>query len=167
MGESIYVDIKYRTRLKPRQYRKLDKFIKAMLEEIKKRGDLIQTARDIYSEVIKLKSPNWTIAATTRQGEMLEALSDAIYNYPAPHAFTEDQHEAFKGRWTDRADVYRTQAREAYILSMRTAQNLQWFNSYSDDAERRLSILDPGKYRYNSEIRAVPNVLGRQQFNRS
>ncbi|MGC6415545.1 MAG: tetratricopeptide repeat protein [Bradymonadia bacterium] len=160
MGESIYVDIKYRTRLKPRQYRKLDKFIKAMLEEIKKRGDLIQTARDIYSEVIKLKSPNWTIAATTRQGEMLEALSDAIYNYPAPKAFTEDQQEAFKGRLTDRAEVYRTQAIEAYILSMRTAQNLQWFNSYSDDAERRLSILDPGKYRYNSEIRAVPNVFG-------
>ena len=48
MGESIYVDIKYRTRLKPRlDIRKLDKFIKAMLEEIKKRGDLIQTAQNV------------------------------------------------------------------------------------------------------------------------
>ena len=90
---------------------------------------------------------------------MLEALSDAIYNYPLK-AFTEDQQEAFKGRLTDRAEVYRTQAIEAYILSMRTAQNLQWFNSYSDDAERRLSILDPGKYRYNSEIGSCAQCFG-------
>ncbi|MEE2756135.1 MAG: tetratricopeptide repeat protein [Myxococcota bacterium] len=159
-GESIYINIKYRTKLRPRMYRKVDKFIAAMVEEIKKRGTLIESARKIYGEVIKLQSPNWAIAATARQGEMLEALSNAIYEYPAPPSFTEDQQEAFKGTLTDRAEAYRTQAIEAYMLCMKTAQELQWFNSYSDNAEKRLSILDPGKYRYNAEVRATPTNFG-------
>ena len=141
-------------------YRKVDKFIKAMVEEIKKRGTLIESARTIYGEVIQLKSPNWAIAATARQGEMLEALSSAIYEYPAPPSFTEDQQEAFKGTLTDRAEAYRTQAIEAYMLCMKTAQELQWFNAYSNNAEKRLSILDPGKYRYNAEVRANPVNFG-------
>jgi tetratricopeptide (TPR) repeat protein len=160
MGESIYIKIKYRTRLRPRFYRNVKKFMTAMLKEISKRGEIIASARSIYDEVILMKSPNWAIAALARQGEMLEATSSAIYNYPAPPKFTEDQKESFKGILTDRSEVYRVQAIDAYVLCMKKAQELRWFNEWSDDAERRLSILDPAKYRYNAEQRAKPTVFG-------
>ena len=160
MGEDVYYTVKYRTRLKAKNYRNLKKFLKTMTDRIVARGKVISSARAIYDEVIKLKSPNWAIAAIARQGEMLETFSDAIYNYPAPKAFSEDQAEAFKGTMTDRAEVFRQQAIEAFQLCLRKAQELRWFNEWSDNAGKRLAQLAPGKFRDNAELRASPNVFG-------
>ena len=64
-----------------------------MKKRIKARGKDIQEVRKIYKDVIDMQSPNWAIAAIARQGEMTEEFSNAIYGYPAPPRYTEDQKE--------------------------------------------------------------------------
>ncbi|MEE2789083.1 MAG: tetratricopeptide repeat protein [Myxococcota bacterium] len=160
MGEDVFYTVKYRTRLKAKTYRNLKRFIKTMTKKIVERGKQIGQGRVVYDEVIRMQSPKWAIAAIARQGEMLEEFSNAIYNYPAPKSFNEDQVEAFKGTMTDKAEVQRQQAINTYVLCLKKAQELRWFNEWSDNAERRLAQLDPGKFRYNAEIRAKPINFG-------
>ena len=159
MGEDVFYQVKYRTRLKADRT-DLKRFIKTMTKKIVERGKQIGKDWVIYDEVIKMQSPKWAIAAIARQGEMLEEFSNAIYNYPAPKSFNEDQVEAFKGTMTDKAEVQRQQAINTYVLCLKKAQELRWFNEWSDNAERRLAQLDPGKFRYNAEIRAKPVNFG-------
>ena len=55
-----------------------------------------------------------------------------------------------------------------YVLCLKKAQELKWFNEWSDNAERQLAQLEPSKHRYNAEIRARPiqfsSPLVRQDF---
>ena len=159
MGETAYYKVKYRTKLKAKYHRKVKVFIEEMKKRIKARGKDIREVRKIYKDVIDMQSPNWAIAAIARQGEMTEEFSNAIYGYPAPPRYTEDQKEAFKTVLVDLAEKYRQRAIRSYTTCLKLAQTLEWFNPWSDNAEKRLAELDPEKYSYNAEQRATPKVF--------
>lgn len=159
MGEEIFRELK-RTPLKVRPLRNVKKFIKEMTKKIKKKSEIAVRAREVFLEVINLKSPTWAIAALARIGQIFEELSDEIYNVPAPKSFDEEQVEIFKGAMAERAEAPRSKAKESYELCLGKASELKWFNDWSDLAERRLAELMPGKYRYNAERRATPTHFG-------
>lgn len=159
MGEAIYVDLE-RKPLQGKSYRNLKKFIKEMTDKIKERTLIVVEAQKIYLEVIQFRSPNWAIAALARIGQMYQALGNDIYNYPAPKSFDEEQVEIFKGQMTDMSEVQIGKAVEAYVLCMQKAQELRWFNEWSDLAEKELARLRPQDYRYNAEKRASPTYFG-------
>lgn len=156
MGESVYIDVRYRTKLKAKSYRNLKKFIKTMVDKIGERSLAIAKGEKIYAEVIKLRSPNWAIAALGRTGQLYQLLSDDVYNYPAPKAFNEEQVETFKGEMSDQSDRFRTKAVTGYVTCLKVAQQYKWFNPWTQAAERQLAELDPGKYRSNAELRSEP-----------
>ncbi len=159
MGEAIFVDLE-RKPLKGKSYRNLKRFVKEMTERIKERTLIVVDAQKIYLEVIQFRSPNWAIAALARIGQMYQALGNDIYNYPAPKSFNEEQVEIFKGQMTDMSEVQIGKAVEAYVLCMQKAQELRWFNQWSDLAEKQLANLRPQQYRYNAEKRAKPTYFG-------
>lgn len=156
MGEAIFEEFK-KDKLKVTSIRNVKRFVKKMSEEIKKKTEFITKAQPIYEEVIKYQSANWAIAALTRVGQMYQDLANEIYNLPAPASFNEEQVEIFKGDMAQRASIVEQKAVSAYILAIKKAQELQWFNDYSDLAEKQLAKLNPREYRYPSEIRTKPN----------
>ncbi len=161
MGESVYIDIRYRTRLKAKSYRNLNKFIKTMVDKILERSLAVAAGEKIYAEVIKLRSPNWAIAALGRTGQLYQLLSDDVYNYPAPKAFDEEQVEVFKGKMSDQSDVFRSKAISGYVACLKVAQQYKWFNPWTKAAETQLAELDPGKYRSNAEMRTRADHFSR------
>lgn len=159
MGEAIFEQLKA-TPLRVKSLSNLKKYVAEMTDAIRVKSEIAASARVVFLEVIELKSANWAIAALARIGQIFENLSDEIYNLPAPKTFDDDQVEAFKGAMTERAEVPRAKAKEAYELCLGKARELRWFNQWSDVAERRLADLMPEKYRYNAELRARPDHFG-------
>ncbi len=167
MAEAVFTQFRA-IELKIFPYANVQTFVTKMTEVISKKSELAAKARTIYLEVIEFKSPNWAIGALARIGQMFQQLANDIYDAPAPKSFTEDQVEAYKGAMAERAQVPEQKAVEAYVLCLKKAQELRWFNDYSDLAEKQLAKLKPREYRYASERRARPTHFGvsnvRQQF---
>lgn len=159
MGEAIFADLE-RKPLQGKSFRNLKRFVREMTDRIKERTLIVVEAQKIYLEVIEFRSPNWAIAALARIGQMYQALGNDIYNYPAPKSFNDEQVEIFKGQMTDMSEVQIGKAVEAYVLCMQKAQELRWFNQWSDLAEKQLASLRPREYRYNAERRAKPTYFG-------
>ena len=161
MGEAIYAEFSaFKLNLRP--HRNLKKFVTQMGTLISKRTTLITRAQTIYEEVIKYGSANWAIAALTRIGQMYQQLANDIYNAPAPGSFTADQKEVFKGEMAERGSTVETKAIDAYAVSLAKARELNWFNKWTELAEKQLARLNPREYRYAAERRAQPDHFGRQ-----
>lgn len=167
MGEAVFEEFR-QIKLKVPPYRNVQRFIGAMTKVIQRKTELAAKARAIYLEVIEFRSPNWAIAALARIGQMFQGLANDIYDAPAPRSFSPDQVEVFKGAMAERARIPESKAIEAYVLCLEKAQELKWFNEWSDLAEKQLARLNPREYRYASERRAHPDYFGdpfvRQEF---
>ncbi|MFN3201888.1 MAG: tetratricopeptide repeat protein [Bradymonadia bacterium] len=158
MGEAVFNEFN-KVQLKVKPYRNVGRFVKAMGAIIAKKTKLIAEARDIYVEVIQFKSANWAIAALARIGQMFQGLAEDVYNAPAPRVFNEEQVEIFKGQMAEKGSVLESKAVEAYIRTLKKAQELNWFNEWSDLVERQLAKLKPGEYRYPDEVRSAPTFF--------
>lgn len=158
-GEAIFREFE-RTKFKILPYRNVQKYVTEMAKMIQSRTEILVRASEIYNEVIMFQSPNWSIAGLTRIGQMYQALANDIFDAPAPGSFDEDMVEIFKGDMAQRAAVPQDKAVEAYIICVKKAQELRWFNEWSDLSERELARIRPQEYRYNAEIRAQADHFG-------
>lgn len=165
MGEAIRREFDA-VKLKIHPYQNVKKFIEEMGKVIAKKTDLITKARAVYLEVIEFRSANWAIAALTRIGEMFQQLANDIYDAPAPGSFDEEQVETYKGSMAERAQPVEAKAVEAYVTAVKKAQELRWFNEYSDKAAKELARLSPKEYRYDGEVRGKPEFLGSPIFSK-
>ena len=163
MGEAIRREFDA-VKLKIHPYQNVKKFIEEMAKVITKKSELIAAARAMYLEVIEFRSANWAIAALTRIGEMFQQLANDIYDAPAPGSFNEEQVETYKGSMAERAQPVEAKAVEAYVTAVKKAQELRWFNEYSDRAAKALARLNPKEYRYDSEVRSKPEFFGEPTF---
>lgn len=163
MGEAIRREFDA-VKLKIHPYQNVKKFIEEMAKVIAKKTDLISKARAVYLEVIEFRSANWAIAALTRIGEMFQQLANDIYDAPAPASFDEEQVETYKGSMAERAQPVEGKAVEAYVTAVKKAQELRWFNEYSDKAAKELARLSPKEYRYDGEVRSKPEFFGSPTF---
>jgi tetratricopeptide (TPR) repeat protein len=163
MGETIRREFDA-VKLKIHPYQNVKKFIEEMTKVIVKKSELIASARAVYLEVIEFRSANWAIAALTRIGEMFQQLANDIYDAPAPGSFNEEQVETYKGSMAERAQPVEAKAIEAYVTAVKKAQELRWFNEYSDKAAKELARLSPKAYRYDGEVRAKPEHFGEATF---
>ena len=163
MGEAIRREFD-EVKLKIFPHKNVKKFIDEMTAVIVKKSELIAKARTVYLEVIELKSPNWALAALTRIGQMFQQLANDIYDSPAPGSFNEEQVEVFKGAMAERAQPVEAKAIEAYVTCVKKAQELRWFNEWSDLSARELARLNPKEYRYDGEVRSKPDHFGTTVF---
>jgi tetratricopeptide (TPR) repeat protein len=159
MAEAVFQEFE-KDQLQIHPYKNVKTYVAKMSEKIAARTKTANEARTIYLEVIEFRSPNWAIAALARIGQMFQALANDIYNLEPPGSFDEEQKEIFKGTMAEKAAVVEGKAVEAYVLCMKKAQELKWFNQWSELAEKQLARLNPQEYRYNAEIRARPTAFG-------
>jgi tetratricopeptide (TPR) repeat protein len=117
--------------------------------------DLIVQATKILNEVAAFKRPHWEIAAYNRIGQAYENLSTAIENAPIPSRLGEEARMMVQEDFFEKANKIRAQAIEAYQLCLERAREKQWFNQYSDNAEKHLARLDLS-YKFTRELRPQP-----------
>ena len=73
-----------------------------------------------------------------------------------PAIFDFETQEFFRNSMIEKADPLRIKAVDSYKICLDKARELQWFNEWSDLAERRLAEIDPAAFRYSIEERAKP-----------
>jgi tetratricopeptide (TPR) repeat protein len=116
-----------------------------------------------YTEVVKLKSPEWAVASLFRIGEAIAHLVKAISDVPAPRGLTDEQQDLFKGKLTEQTLPLEDQAVEAMQLCLAESARFGVFNEWT---RRCLSYLEenrPQTYPKNAiEVRSPIVVQQRQ-----
>ena len=160
MAEVEFFDFYHRTRLQAETSRDLKKYMTTMKREIKERSVQIIKIKGVYDKVVLMGSTTWAIAALTRSGQMLALLGKEIDDYPAPAIFPDDMKDEFRLQMAGLSEPQRNKAVQSFRVCIQTAKDKQWFNEWSDLADRALATLDPSAFRYSDEVRIEPNTFG-------
>jgi tetratricopeptide (TPR) repeat protein len=120
-----------------------------------KKINLIEKATKQMQEVAQFKRPHWEIAAFNRIGQAFQNLADAIENAPIPRRLNEEAKYMLQEDFRNKANIVRAKAVHYYRLCLETAKTKQWFNEYSENAEKNLAALDLS-YKFTREIRPQP-----------
>ena len=129
---------------------------KVFTERLKAKVELIGQATSKMQEVADFKRPHWEIAAFNRIGQATQDLSAAIENAPIPANLPEDVKIGLQEDFLKKATEVREQAIKAYRHCLEQAKKKQWFNEFSDNAEKNLAALDLD-YKFTREVRPQPN----------
>jgi tetratricopeptide (TPR) repeat protein len=132
-------------------------YIQSMADNIKELDSTITKIKAGFEEVLALNVQNWGLASLARIGEMYEYAFLKIEQFPPPVAFDFDTQEMFKSNMIQKASPIREKAVESYNVCLKKALELQWFNEWTDLAEKRIAKISPENYHYSSEIRSQPN----------
>jgi Flp pilus assembly protein TadD len=127
------------------QASKLEKALKAQLAETNK----LSTR---YEEVKRFRSPDWTVAATYRQGYLADRFARTLHDAPIPPEFKKAGQEEYLAAYREQlatfARPYEEQAVEAYTRASRLAQELRVESEWSRRVAERLAQLPRAKGRY-------------------
>ncbi|MBP7125923.1 tetratricopeptide repeat protein [Myxococcota bacterium] len=128
---------------------------KVLKESIARKLALLKQAMDLLASVEAFGQPNWTIAAWSRRGSGYQELAEAIENSPVPPGLTTDQKLFYREGLSQQAMPIWNASRDSYRRCVELAQQLRWYNRYSEEAEEQLLKLDPG-FRTLPDMRPQP-----------
>ncbi|MFT7621048.1 MAG: tetratricopeptide (TPR) repeat protein, partial [Myxococcota bacterium] len=128
---------------------------KVFTERLGKKINLIAEATKRMQEVAAFGRPQWEIAAFNRIGQAYQNLADAIENAPLPKRMDEEARYMLQEEFQKKANAVRAKAIEAYRICLDRAIKNEWFNEFSENAEKNLAKLDL-QYKFTREIRPTP-----------
>ncbi len=132
-------------------------YIQSMQDNIKELDASISKIKSGFEEVLLFNVQNWALAALARIGDMYEYAFKRIEQVPPPSAFDFDTQEMFKSNMIQKASPLRDKAIDSYSICLKKALELQWFNEWTNLAEKKIAKLSPENYHYSSEVRSQPN----------
>jgi len=118
-----------------------------------------------YEAVKALRRPDWTLAASYRQGYLLESFARSILEAPVPPELKLRGQEAYLAAYeTQLAQVakpYREQAVQVYAKTLDAARELRVKSDYTARAALALARLRPAEYPRQREARwlAIPDFF--------
>jgi tetratricopeptide (TPR) repeat protein len=131
--------------------------MKIVTDQIAQKLALAEEAMKIFNSVEAFGQPNWTIAAFSRKGFGFQELAETIENAPAPANLTLDQKQFYREGLSQKALPIWDKAKDSYRQCVQLAQELKWYNRYSEEAEEALMKLDP-------EFRSLPDIRPRPSY---
>lgn len=138
--------------------------------EFKKTLQLKRDAKDAvdtaYTEVVKLKSPEWAVASLFRIGEAGANLVKVIKDVPAPKDMNDEQGQLFKDRLEEMTLPIEEQAAQTMVLCLDKSAELAVFNEWTRRCLAYLEENRPNQYPKNSSDQRTPLVLQREQLER-
>jgi hypothetical protein len=151
------------------------KIVKKKLEENQKKfkawldnkGKQLNTARNIYQNVVLMKQAHWVIAAAARIGQLYQDFSGQLYTAPVPKAgpapagYPQDEfetyfHDAYCDAMVDNAEPIEAKAIDGLSICLNKSTELSFYDEWSQLCESELNQLKPVEYPIASEIRAQP-----------
>ncbi|MBM4387489.1 MAG: tetratricopeptide repeat protein [Deltaproteobacteria bacterium] len=128
---------------------------KVLADLLVKKVKLLISAVEIFNSVEEFGQPKWTIAAHARIGFGFQQLATDIENAPIPKNIPSEAQEIQRQELEKQAQPYWQRAAEEYRKCVAIAQQLKWFNEYSESAEQELAKIDP-EFKTMSDIKLKP-----------
>jgi TolA-binding protein len=113
----------------------MKKFQRSIAEKSKGRDEL----RRVFTDVVKLKDPEFAIAALYRIGDLNIHYMEALRTVPPPKDLNAEQKELFKDKLSERAAPIEDEAVGAFKLCVQKSQELHVFNDWTG---RCLDVLE-------------------------
>ena len=148
-----YKGVKITKADKPDQFKKT-------LQEKREAKEAVDRA---YTEVVKLKSPEWAVASLFRIGEAGANLVKVIKDVPAPRGLTEDQGQLFKDKLEEMTLPIEEQAAQTMVLCLDKSAELAVFNEWTKRCLGYLEENRPNQYPKNTIDRRTPIVILRDR----
>ena len=151
-------DIKKIDFAKVKRTRDAKKHVAAMKKNMKKLDQEMSRVKVSFEKVIGLNVSSWGLASMAQIGEMfyfyftsIEKLGDK-----PPKIFNYEMAEFFRSSMIQLANPLRLKAVGAYKNCLKKALEIQWFNEWTDKAEKQVAKIAPEEYRYSIEERGKP-----------
>jgi len=136
------------------------KNMKKFQKSIKEKADARDAMRKFYTDVVKLKDPEYAIASLYRIGDMNLHYMDALRTVPPPRELTPDQKEIFKEKLAERAFPIEEEAVAAFKICVQKSQELHVFNTWTQKCLDVLEEKRPEEYpKLNGERMAIPSSV--------
>ncbi|MDP2344888.1 MAG: tetratricopeptide repeat protein [Deltaproteobacteria bacterium] len=148
-----YKDVKITKADKPAEFKKT-------LQQKRDAKDAVDKA---YTEVVKLKSPEWAVASLFRIGEAGANLVKVIKDVPAPKGLTEEQGQLFKDKLEEMTLPIEEQAAQTMVLCLDKSAELAVFNEWTRRCLGYLEENRPNQYPKNSSDQRTPLVVTRER----
>jgi len=116
-----------------------------------------------YTEVVKLKSPEWAVASLFRIGEAEANLVKVFKEVPAPRGLTDEQAQLFKDKLEDMTLPIEEEAAQTMILCLDKSAELAVFNEWTRQCLAYLEEHRPNQYPKNSADARTPLVVKRDR----
>jgi TolA-binding protein len=144
-GELVFKDYeRLRIAGKPKQ-------LGRVLEE---KAKLLESARQVYLDVVTYQSPEWATAALLRIGEGYEAFARSMREAPVPRELGGAEKQVYRDELEKLTVVIEDKAIAAYKSGYAKALELGVYNRHTQDMRRALSRLDEANYPRELEMRA-------------
>ena len=128
---------------------------KVLTKAIAKKLQLIKSAMDVFQGVEGFGQPHWTIAALSRKGFGFQDLAESIENAPIPRKLNDEQKAMFQEGLGQKALPIWEKAKTEFKRCVTMAQQLKWYNTFSEQAEEALMSLEPD-FKTLPDIRPAP-----------
>ncbi|HOX46369.1 MAG TPA: tetratricopeptide repeat protein [Myxococcota bacterium] len=143
LAEPVYEDfIKYKFTLSGAG-KKLEEGLKKMLAEKVKRFKKVETT---YTDVAKLKQPEWAIASLYRIGRAYENFAETFYNAPLPKGLTPEQIDLYKGMLREQGQPFEDKAVAHFKAAVDKGSELGFYSDYSQKALEKLQHYRPAEF---------------------
>ena len=126
---------------------------KKTLQQKREAKDAVDKA---YTEVVKLKSPEWAVASLFRIGEASANLVKTINDVPPPKGLTDEQVQLFRDKLQEQTLPIEEQAAQTMVLCLDKSAEFAVFNDWT---RRCLGFLEenrPNQYPKNSSEQRTP-----------
>jgi len=112
-----------------------------------------------YEAVSALRQPEWTLAASYRQGYLLETFARSLLEAPVPPELKAPGQEAYLAAYRDQlaqvAKPYEDRAVQVYSRTLEAAREVLVANDWTAKATAALARLRPGEHPRRREMRWV------------
>lgn len=148
-----YKEVKITKADKPAEFKKT-------LQQKRDAKDAVDKA---YTEVVKLKSPEWAVASLFRIGEAGANLVKVIKDVPAPKGLTEEQGQLFKDKLEEMTLPIEEQAAQTMVLCLDKSSELAVFNEWTRRCLAYLEENRPNQYPKNSSDQRTKLIVNRER----
>ena len=152
--------------MKVKKTRDAKKHIGQLKKNITKLIKELNRVKSNFEKILPLNVSDWGLAALTQIGEMYNFTASNLENAPAPSIFDEETKEFFRNKTIEQSAPFRQLAIQSYQECLKQSLKIQWFNKWSDLAEKQVAKLDPSRFRYNIEERGKPTHFHNNRIQR-
>ncbi len=144
-AEPVYADyIKYRfTACRRKGDKQMQKHFKKQLAEKVKRFKKVEK---IYTDVAKLKQPEWAIASLYKIGRAYEDFAQTYYKAPLPKGLTPEQLDLYRSTLRTWGQPYEDKAVAHFGAAVKKGSELGYYSRFNRLALKKLQHYRPAEY---------------------
>ena len=153
--------------MKVRKTRDVKKHIGMVSKNINKLNKKMTQVKKDYEEVLSLNVESWGLAALSQIGQMYYFFFTTLEKAPPPSIFDYETQAFYRSAMIQKANPLRLKAINAYKSCLDRSLKVQWFNEWTDLAEKQIAKINPEEYRYSVEERGTPFNFHRTTLRRA